>query len=173
MKAGLTIAAGRLTLGMLRRIARGGISVALHTGTRPAILASRLAVQQAVDHGAPAYGINTGFGKLAKTHIAHDQLERLQSNLVRSHAVGTGPLLDDGTVSLTLLLKAASLARGYSGVRPEVIEALLALYNAGVLPSIPSKGSVGASGDLAPLAHMSLALMGEGEVSIDGTPGAG
>ncbi|HEX3631949.1 MAG TPA: histidine ammonia-lyase [Casimicrobiaceae bacterium] len=168
MKAGLTIAAGGLTLGMLRRIARGGTRVALDTSTRPAIDASRAAVQQAVDHGAPAYGINTGFGKLAKTHIAHDQLERLQTNLVHSHAVGTGALLDDAIVRLVLVLKAASLARGYSGVRPEVIDALIALYNAGVLPSIPSQGSVGASGDLAPLAHMTLALMGEGEVRIDG-----
>jgi histidine ammonia-lyase len=168
MKAALTIAAGKLTLGMLRRIARGGIRVALDTATRSAIAASRQAVQQAVDHGAPVYGINTGFGKLAKTHIAHDQLERLQTNLVHSHAVGTGPLLDDATVRLAVVLKAASLARGHSGVRPEVIDALIALYNAGVLPSIPSQGSVGASGDLAPLAHMTLALMGEGEVRIDG-----
>jgi len=169
MKAALDIAAGKLTLGMLRRIARGEARVALDPATRPAIDASRAAVQQAVDHGAPAYGINTGFGKLAKTHIANDQLERLQTNLVHSHAVGTGALLDDATVRLVLMLKAASLARGYSGVRPEVIDALMALYNAGVLPSIPSQGSVGASGDLAPLAHMTLALMGEGEVRIDGT----
>jgi histidine ammonia-lyase len=169
MKAALDIAAGKLTLGMLRRIARGEARVALDPATRPAIDASRAAVQQAVDHGAPAYGINTGFGKLAKTHIANDQLERLQTNLVHSHAVGTGALLDDATVRLVLMLKAASLARGYSGVRPEVIDALMALYNAGVLPSLPSQGSVGASGDLAPLAHMTLALMGEGEVRIDGT----
>jgi histidine ammonia-lyase len=169
MKAGLTVAAGKLTLGTLRRIARGGMRVALDTATRPTADASRAAVQQAVDHGAPAYGINTGFGKLAKTHIAHDQLELLQTNLVHSHAVGTGPLLDDATVRLVLVLKAASLARGYSGVRPEVIDALIALHNAGVLPSIPSQGSVGASGDLAPLAHMTLALMGEGEVRVEGT----
>ncbi len=169
MKTEITVVAGKLSLRTLRQIASGSVLVVLDSRTLPAIRASRSAVQRAVDHGAPAYGINTGFGKLAKTHIAHDQLERLQSNLVRSHAVGTGGLLDDATVRLTLVLKAASLARGYSGVRPEVIEALLALYNAGVLPSIPSKGSVGASGDLAPLAHMSLALMGEGEVSIDGT----
>ena len=169
MKAALNIAAGKLTLGMLRRIARGDARVVLDPATRPAIDASRAAVQQAVDHGAPAYGINTGFGKLAKTHIAHDQLERLQTNLVHSHAVGTGPLLDDATVRLVLVLKAASLARGYSGVRPDLIDALIALYNFGVLPSIPSQGSVGASGDLAPLAHMTLALMGEGEVRIDGT----
>ena len=169
MKNEIRIVAGKLSLRTLRQIASGGVLVVLDSATLPAIRASRSAVQRAVDHGAPAYGINTGFGKLAKTHIAHDQLERLQTNLVRSHAVGTGGLLDDATVRLTLVLKAASLARGYSGVRPEVIEALLALYNAGVLPSIPAKGSVGASGDLAPLAHMSLALMGEGEVSIDGS----
>ncbi|MDQ6923090.1 MAG: histidine ammonia-lyase [Pseudomonadota bacterium] len=173
MKTEITIVAGKLSLRTLRQIASGGVLVVLDSRTLPAIRASRSAVQRAVDHGAPAYGINTGFGKLAKTHIAHDQLERLQINLVRSHAVGTGGLLDDATVRLTLVLKAASLARGYSGVRPEVIEALLALYNADVLPSIPSKGSVGASGDLAPLAHMSLALMGEGEVSIDGAVAAG
>ena len=172
MKPEIKVVAGKLSLRTLRQIASGSVLVALDSATLPAIRTSRSAVQRAVDHGAPAYGINTGFGKLAKTHIAHDQLERLQTNLVHSHAVGTGGLLDDATVRLTLVLKAASLARGYSGVRPEVIEALLALYNADVLPSIPSKGSVGASGDLAPLAHMSLALMGEGEVSIGGTAAA-
>jgi histidine ammonia-lyase len=172
MKNEIRIVTGKLSLRTLRQIASGGVLVVLDSRTLPAIRASRSAVQRAVDHGAPAYGINTGFGKLAKTHIAHDQLERLQANLVRSHAVGTGGLLDDATVRLTLVLKAASLARGYSGVRPEVIEALLALYNTDVLPSIPAKGSVGASGDLAPLAHMSLALMGEGEVSIGGTAAA-
>ena len=168
MKTKITVAPGKLSLGVLRTIAPGGMSVALDSATQSAVLASRQAVQKAVDHGAPAYGINTGFGKLAKTHIAHGELGRLQTNLARSHAVGTGPLLDDATVRLILVLKAASLARGYSGVRPEVIDALLALYNAGVLPSIPAKGSVGASGDLAPLAHMTLAMMGEGGVRIDG-----
>jgi histidine ammonia-lyase len=172
MKNEIRIVAGKLSLRTLRQVASGSVLVALDSATLPAIRASRSAVQRAVDHGAPAYGINTGFGKLAKTPIPHDQLERLQTNLVHSHAVGTGGLLDDATVRLTLVLKAASLARGYSGVRPEVIEALLALYNADVLPSIPAKGSVGASGDLAPLAHMSLALMGEGEVSIGGTAAA-
>ena len=168
MKDSIAIAAGKLSLPVLRRIATGDGPVALDPATRTMIEASRQAVQSAVDHGAPAYGINTGFGKLAMTHIAPDRLGRLQSNLVRSHAVGTGPLLDDVTVRLILVLKAASLARGYSGVRPELIDALLALYNAGVLPSIPGKGSVGASGDLAPLAHMTLALMGEGDVRVDG-----
>jgi histidine ammonia-lyase len=164
----LTLGPGRLTLAECRRIAEGADTLAIDPAALPAIRASSAAVQKAVDHGAPAYGINTGFGKLAKTHIPQDQLTRLQTNLVRSHAVGTGELLDDATVRLILALKAASLARGYSGVRPELIDALLALANAGVTPCIPAKGSVGASGDLAPLAHMTMALLGEGEVRLNG-----
>ncbi|HET9652648.1 MAG TPA: histidine ammonia-lyase, partial [Usitatibacter sp.] len=112
--------------------------------------------------------INTGFGKLAQTHIASDQLELLQKNLILSHSVGVGPLLDDATVRLVMLLKIASLARGFSGVRTEVVDAMVALLNAGLYPCIPSKGSVGASGDLAPLAHMAAALMGLGTMRRDG-----
>src|SRR6185436_10518113 len=112
---------------------------------------------------------NTGFGKLAHVQIPADQLELLQKNLVLSHSVGVGALLPDDVVRLTMLLKVASLARGYSGVRPEVVDAMVTLLNAGVYPCIPSKGSVGASGDLAPLAHMSAALMGYGKVRIDGS----
>ena len=159
---------GALTLADCRALAVGDQQLALLPDALPGILASAEAVQVVVAAGAPAYGINTGFGKLAKTHIPDAQLEQLQLNLVRSHAVGVGPLLDDATVRLILALKAASLARGYSGVRPVVIEALLALYNAGILPCIPGKGSVGASGDLAPLAHLSMALLGEGEVRVGG-----
>jgi len=159
---------GALSLADIRRIAGGGIQLSIDPAADAAILASAATVHAVVAQGAPAYGINTGFGKLAKTHIPDAQLELLQANLVRSHAVGIGALLDDATVGLILALKAASLARGFSGVRPLVIDALLALYNAGVYPCIPSKGSVGASGDLAPLAHMTLALMGEGEVRVGG-----
>ncbi len=159
---------GQLTLADCRRLAAGGVQIALPNAALADIAASRAAVEVVIAAGAPAYGINTGFGKLAKTHIPDHQLEQLQRNLVRSHAVGTGALLDDATVRLILVLKAMSLARGYSGVRLEVIQYLLALYNADVLPCIPSKGSVGASGDLAPLAHMTLALMGEGEVRVRG-----
>lgn len=159
---------GALSLPDCRLLAAGRHQLALMPDAMERILASAEAVQTVVAAGAPAYGINTGFGKLAKTHIPDAQLEQLQLNLVRSHAVGTGPLLDDETVRLILALKAASLARGYSGVRPVVIEALLALYNAGILPCIPGKGSVGASGDLAPLAHLTLALLGEGEVRVGG-----
>jgi histidine ammonia-lyase len=164
----MLLSPGSLSLAQMRRIAAGGLRLAVDAAADAAIQSSADTVRQVVALGAPAYGINTGFGKLAKTHIPDAQLERLQANLVRSHAVGTGALLDDATVRLILALKAASLARGYSGVRPQVIEALLALYNAGIYPCIPSKGSVGASGDLAPLAHMSLALMGEGQVRIGG-----
>ncbi len=164
----LQLVPGRLSLAEIRRIAGGRLSLSIDRGADAAVLASAATVHAVVAQGAPAYGINTGFGKLAKTHIPDAQLEQLQANLVRSHAVGTGPLLDDATVGLILALKAASLARGYSGVRPLVIEGLLGLYNAGVYPCIPSKGSVGASGDLAPLAHMTLALMGEGQVRAGG-----
>jgi histidine ammonia-lyase len=164
----LTLHPGQLTLADCRRIAAGDVRLALDPATLPAIHASSEAVRKAVDHGDPAYGINTGFGKLAKTHIAKDQLQLLQTNLVRSHAVGTGALLDEATVRLILALKAASLARGFSGVRPQLIDALVALFNAEISPCIPAQGSVGASGDLAPLAHMTLALMGEAEVRANG-----
>src|SRR5882757_1113030 len=164
----MLIQPGRLRLADLRRIATESLQLAIDPAAEAAIAVSAQTVRAVVAQGAPAYGINTGFGKLAKTHIPDAQLEQLQLNLVRSHAVGTGALLDDATVGLILALKAASLARGFSGVRPLVIDALLALYNAGVYPCIPAKGSVGASGDLAPLAHMTLALMGEGEVRVGG-----
>ncbi|MDL1862302.1 histidine ammonia-lyase [Betaproteobacteria bacterium PRO7] len=159
---------GQLTLADLRTLAGRFEPIALDAGCRAGIEASAQAVARIVARGDPAYGINTGFGKLARVRIADDQLAQLQTNLVRSHAVGVGPLLDDDTVRLVLLLKIASLARGYSGVRPAVIDALLALYNAQILPCIPSQGSVGASGDLAPLAHLALPLIGEGEVRVDG-----
>lgn len=119
--------------------------------------------------GESVYGLNTGFGLLANQRIPDGDLDQLQLNIVRSHCAGTGELLDDSIVRLTMLLKAASLARGFSGVRPVVIETLISCLNAGLMPCIPSKGSVGASGDLAPLSHMSLALIGEGEFRIDGT----
>ena len=126
--------------------------------------ASCALVQQITAKGDPAYGINTGFGILAKAHIPHDQLAALQRNLILSHAVGTGELLSDTIVRLILLTKIGSLARGYSGVRPVIIETLVKMYNAGIMPAIPSQGSVGASGDLAPLAHMNLPKLGVGPV---------
>ncbi|MFA5941438.1 MAG: histidine ammonia-lyase [Sinimarinibacterium sp.] len=159
---------GRLSLKELRHLLGGRVRLSIEPSAWPGVEASARTITAAVARGEPAYGINTGFGKLAKVHIPDAQLEELQLNLVRSHAVGVGALLDDATVRLILVLKAASLARGASGVRRALIEALLALYNADVLPCIPAQGSVGASGDLAPLAHLTLALIGEGEVRCEG-----
>jgi len=125
-------------------------------------------VEEIVAAGTVTYGVNTGFGKLASVRIADADLAKLQSNLILSHAVGTGPALPDGVVRLLLAMKAASLARGASGVRPVVIEALTNALKADALPVIPAKGSVGASGDLAPLAHMTASLMGYGEIRLKG-----
>jgi len=154
---------GQLSLGDLRQLANRFEPIELDTKCWEAVEASSQTVQEIVKKGDPAYGINTGFGKLAKVQIPNDQLSQLQLNLVRSHAVGVGELLDNETVRLILVLKIASLARGFSGIRREVIEALITMHNAEVWPCIPCQGSVGASGDLAPLAHLVLPLLGEGE----------
>ncbi|HEX4332470.1 MAG TPA: histidine ammonia-lyase [Usitatibacter sp.] len=159
---------GELTLDALEAFAASSEPATLDAPARRRLDEGAAAVRRIVERGEPAYGINTGFGKLAHTHIAPDQLELLQRNLVLSHSVGVGPLLDDSTVRLILLLKVASLARGYSGVRSQVVDALLALLAAEIYPCIPSKGSVGASGDLAPLAHMSAVLLGLGKVRHQG-----
>ena len=157
-----------LTLATLRRIAREGPAIALDPACIPKLDAGVAAIEKIVALGEPAYGINTGFGKLAQTKISREDLSKLQSNLILSHAAGTGPLLADEAVRLILVLKIASLAKGHSGVHPVTIEALVALYNKSVYPCIPSKGSVGASGDLAPLAHLCAALIGVGEVRVAG-----
>ena len=164
----LQITPGKTELSAWRRVAWGPVALRLDPACAAAIAASARLVGEIVARNEPAYGINTGFGKLANTHIPVDQLERLQTNLVLSHSVGTGPLLDDDTVRLVLALKIASIARGYSGVRPEVVDELLTLFNAEAYPCIPAKGSVGASGDLAPLAHLAAALMGLGELRVKG-----
>ena len=164
----MKLAPGALTLESLRGFALSREPLVLDREARSRLDAGAKTVQRIVSKGEPVYGINTGFGKLAQTHIAADQLELLQRNLVLSHSVGVGALLDDDTVRLTMLLKIASLARGYSGVRAEVVDALAKLLEARVHPCIPSKGSVGASGDLAPLAHMSAVLLGLGEVRHEG-----
>jgi histidine ammonia-lyase len=166
--ATVAIGVAPLTLGALRAIARDGAPIALAAACRPAIAASAAAVAAILASGGPAYGINTGFGRLSQIRIPAAELEQLQTNIVLSHAAGTGPLLDDATVGLVLALKIASFARGASGVRPELVDLLVALYNHGIYPCIPSKGSVGASGDLAPLAHLALALLGIGDVRLAG-----
>ena len=168
MKNALTLNPGQLTLADLRKIWRDAAPLALNASAYEAINASAATIHKIVERGAPAYGINTGFGKLAKTHIPNDQLEELQRNLILSHSVGSGELIADEVVRLILAMKIGSLARGYSGIRASVIDTMIALYNRGIMPCIPGKGSVGASGDLAPLSHMTLALMGEGDVRVDG-----
>jgi histidine ammonia-lyase len=164
----LTLQPGQLTLKDLRAVWSEHVPLTLALDAWDAIAASSRLVDAIVAKGDPAYGVNTGFGILAKAHIPNDQLEALQRNLILSHAVGTGPLLSDSTVRLILLTKIGSLARGYSGVRPLIVETLIALYNAGIMPAIPAQGSVGASGDLAPLAHMTLAMLGVGQVRHNG-----
>lgn len=164
----ITLVPGALTLAQLRRSAREEGPLELDPACRAGVAAGAAAVARIAASGHAAYGINTGFGRLAQKKIAADQLEVLQRNLVLSHAVGVGPALPAPVVRLVIALKLSSLGRGFSGVRPVVLDALLALYNAGVLPVIPAKGSVGASGDLAPLAHLSAVLLGVGEVFIRG-----
>ncbi|MBP6900487.1 MAG: histidine ammonia-lyase [Burkholderiaceae bacterium] len=164
----LVIQPGALTLDELLAIHRGGVVLQVHDAAWPAVQASAGIVQRAAAGDAPVYGVNTGFGKLASTRIAADDLARLQLNLIRSHSVGVGEPLSAPVLRLMLATKALSLARGASGVRPEVIHTLLAVLNAGLVPHVPSQGSVGASGDLAPLSHMTLALIGEGHFVVDG-----
>ena len=164
----ITIQPGRLSLEQLQAIHAGLVPLTLAPSCRGPIRASQQVVQDAADGEAPVYGVNTGFGKLANQRISKAQLDTLQLNLIRSHSVGVGTPLAPQVVRLMLALKAASLARGHSGVREVVIDTLLAVHNAGLVPYVPSQGSVGASGDLAPLAHMTLALIGEGDMLVDG-----
>ena len=161
---------GALTLDQLMAIHADGVSLHIPDASRAALRASQQVVQDAADGDAPVYGVNTGFGKLANQRISKSQLADLQCKLIRSHCVGVGEPLQPAVMRLMLALKAASLARGYSGVREVVVDTLIAVYNAGLVPWVPSQGSVGASGDLAPLAHMTLALMGEGFMLVDGAP---
>ncbi len=164
----LQIKPGKLTLQQLRTVSREQVTLTLTPECRERIDQSVSCVQKLIQSGRVIYGINTGFGLLAHTLIPHEELEHLQRSIVLSHAAGVGRLMDEATVRLLMVLKINSLARGYSGIRYEVIEALMQLVNAEVYPCIPIKGSVGASGDLAPLAHMSTVLLGEGEVLYKG-----
>jgi len=164
----LIIGAARLTLPQLRAVLEGPVTVALTPQAWSDVERGAGTVAAIVAEGRTVYGINTGFGLLANTSIAPQDLETLQRNLVLSHACGVGPLLPDPVTRLMMVLKIASLARGASGVRRQTLEALIALVEADILPCIPSKGSVGASGDLAPLAHMSSALIGVGEARQGG-----
>ncbi|MBI3368130.1 MAG: histidine ammonia-lyase [Burkholderiales bacterium] len=164
----LILKPGALTLAELRAIHRGGVQLTLDPAAWDAVRASADVVRRAAEGEAPVYGVNTGFGKLASQRISKQELATLQLNLIRSHCVGVGAPLPPPVVRLMLATKAASLARGYSGVREDVVQCLLDVFNAGLVPYVPAQGSVGASGDLAPLAHMTLALIGEGEMLVDG-----
>ncbi len=162
-----------LDLADVRAALAGPIHVELTTKARGLIIRSAETVQRLLATGDAIYGVNTGFGKLAKTRIAHGDLNRLQINIVRSHSAGVGAPLDTSVVRLILLIKLNALSQGASGISITTMEALAALINADVLPVIPGQGSVGASGDLAPLAHMSLVLIGEGEAMVQGKRVAG
>lgn len=164
----VTIDGGSLGLEQFDAVARRGASCVLARSARAKVEAARVAVHRLLDAGGAVYGVNTGFGDLARVRIAADRIVTLQRRLILSHASGLGEPLDDETVRGMLLLRANTLARGHSGVRPHVIKALIALLDAGVLPVVPSRGSVGASGDLAPLAHLALPLLGRGQVRIRG-----
>jgi histidine ammonia-lyase len=164
----LLIDGAHLTLPDLEAVAREGRRVALADAAREAVARSRAVVDDAVARGAIVYGVNTGFGNFADVVIAPDKLAELQLNLVRSHAAGVGDLLDEAETRALMLLRANVLAKGLSGVRPQTLERLIDMLNAGVHPVIPSQGSVGASGDLAPLAHLALALVGEGRCRLTG-----
>ena len=157
-----------LTLKEMAEVASGKVRLELAQAAMAQMEASRRVVRRVAGEHRPVYGINTGFGKLCEVRIADDAIERLQLNLVRSHACGLGRPLSQEETRVVMALRANTLALGYSGVRPLIAEILVAMLDRGVLPVIPEKGSVGASGDLAPLAHLALAIIGEGEVDYQG-----
>ncbi len=157
-----------LSLEDVERVARGDAQVRLAAGARTAMAASRRTVEELVASGATVYGVTTGFGDLASHRIDPGDAAKLQENLLVSHAVGVGPLHDRHTVRAMMLLRANALARGQSGCRPEVVERLLDFLRTGIHPEVPEQGSVGASGDLAPLAHLALPLIGRGRAEVGG-----
>ena len=152
-----------LTIDEINRVARQNEEVVLANSARGKITRSRNVVESAIHDGRTVYGVNTGFGSLSDVTISEEDLTRLQINLIRSHSAGVGPPFSIDIVRGIMLLRANALAKGYSGVRVELIETLIQMLNRGVIPVIPQQGSVGSSGDLAPLAHMALVMMGEGE----------
>jgi histidine ammonia-lyase len=164
----LVLTGGGMTLDDLDAIAERRVRVELSPAARRAMTASRRTVERAVAKGERIYGITTGFGRFADVAIPPDQLTELQRNLVRSHAAGVGNLLPDGAVRAMMALRANALASGRSGIRVATVQTLLDMLRADILPAVPEKGSVGASGDLAPLAHLALALIGEGSVRRSG-----
>src|SRR6266513_2404377 len=157
-----------LTLTDIASVALEGKAVEISSLAQPRILASRKVVEEIIARDAVVYGVTTGFGKLSDVRIPREALRELHLNLVRSHACGIGEPLSEPEVRAMLLLRANVLALGFSGIRPEIIAMLCEMLNCRVHPVVPEKGSVGASGDLAPLAHLALTLIGEGEAFVDG-----
>src|SRR5215471_6997986 len=157
-----------LTFAQLYAVALRGGTVGLAPAAAARMSASRALVERVLASGAAAYGINTGFGKLASVRISPEQVRQLQVNLVRSHASGVGEPLSEAETRALMVLRANALAKGLSGVRPRVVETVCEMLNAKVHPVIPSQGSVGASGDLAPLAHLAHVLIGEGQAIFRG-----
>jgi histidine ammonia-lyase len=164
----IALTGNELTFEQLHAVAVAGESVEVSPLAVERMLASRAVVDRLVESGATAYGINTGFGKLASVRISTEQVKQLQVNLVRSHVCGVGTPLSETESRAMMLLRANALAKGLSGVRPIVVETLCAMLNAKVHPVIPSQGSVGASGDLAPLAHLAHVAIGEGRATYKG-----
>jgi histidine ammonia-lyase len=162
-----------LTLDEIDAVAHAGLRVEVAADALRRVAESRGLIERILAAGETVYGVNTGFGKLADVHVRGDKLAELQINLVRSHAGGVGQPLAEAEVRAMVALRANVLAKGFSGVRPELLELLVAMLNAGVHPMIPEKGSVGASGDLAPLAHLALVVVGEGEAFYRGERMAG
>jgi len=165
----LTIDNQLVTLDVLRPAWQAPLTLSLGNEAKRRIAESNELIDDVVAGGEQVYGVNTGFGQLAQVRIGDDELAHLQANLVRSHAVGVGEDLDDDIVRLIMLMKVIALAEGFSGVRIELVEMLCEMINHNIYPRIPSRGSVGASGDLAPLAHMAGALIGDGEVRVNGS----
>ena len=168
----ITLDGQSLTLDELVAIAHGD-PVALSASARDRVAASRRVVDEFAHHDDPTYGINTGFGSFAEVRIPAEQLTELQVNLLRSHSAGVGDPLPAPIVRATMALRANVLAKGFSGIRVETLELLIEMLNRGVVPVVPSRGSVGASGDLAPLAHLALVLIGEGDATIEAGPRRG
>jgi histidine ammonia-lyase len=157
-----------LTLDQVVRVSEEGERVVISKGALDGIKSSREEVESMMNSGKPIYGVTTGFGDLISERISLDKVKELQRNLIRSHSSGYGKPLDARTARAMMLVRANSLSKGYSGVRPELIQSLLDLLNRNIIPYIPEKGSVGSSGDLAPLAHLALTLIGEGRVIENG-----
>ena len=164
----LVVGSRQISIGDVVNVARGRERVELAPEAVKRMEDSRVWVDRILESGKPVYGINTGFGELSKIFIPVDQRERLQRNLILSHCTGVGERLPEDVVRAIILLRVNALAIGYSGIRVETVEGLVALLNKDIYPVVPCKGSVGASGDLAPLAHMAAVLLGEGQVVLSG-----